>query len=229
MKYIWVMLLLTVIIPMVALLWGDSLIMFIARQSIKQADVAQALEYYQRLETFFPASRRISEARFYKAGIIIQNKPYTGRRIYHFIGYNGRVISQNIIPPNKDQDMIEALDVLKELAQTELDRDKQWIKKYLPWLRSKIYYELGKGEKALEILSAINYNEPETSWPLTTWTRIQMDKGNYVEAIKTIDEYLNKLTNLHEGMTAELLEIKGDANLALGRLEDAQSSYNNAK
>lgn len=229
MKYIWVMLLLTAIVPMVAFLWGDSLIMFIARQSIKQADVAQALEYYQRLETFFPASGRIPEARFYKAGIFIQKKPHSGRRIFRFTGYNDRVISQNIMAPNNDQDMIAALDILQELAQTELDKNNRWIKKYLPWFLSKTYYELGKGDKALEMLSSIDYSEPEDSWPLTTWTRIQMDKGNYVEIIKTIDEYLNELNNLQKGMTAELLEIKGDANLALGRLEDAQNSYSKAK
>ena len=228
-KFIWVMLTLTIILPMVAFLWGDNLIMFIAQQSIKKADVSQALEYYQRLETFFPASRRIPEARFYKAGIFIQKNPRSGRRIYRFTGYNGSVISQNFRAPNNDQDMLRALDILKDLDRIALDKYNQWIEKYLPWFISKIYYELGQSDKASEILSAVDYSEPETSWPLTTWTRIQMDRGYYVETIKTVDGYLEKIPDLQEGMTAELLEVKGDASLALGRLDDAENSYNKAK
>ena len=118
MKYIWVMLLLTAIVPMVAFLWGDSLIMFIARQSIKQADVAQALNTINDLKPF-SGKWSNSEARFYKAGIFIQ-KPHSGRRIFRFTGYNDRVISQNIMAPNNDQDMIAALDILENLLKLSL-------------------------------------------------------------------------------------------------------------
>lgn len=229
MKFIWAMLVLTIFLPLAVFLWGDNLIMLAARQSIKKADTSQASEYFQRLETFFPASRLIPEARFYKAGILIQNNPQSAHRIYRFIGYDGRLISQNFMPPANDHDKRQALDILHELDTATLDKNSQWIKKYLPWYISKTYYELGKADKALEILSTVNYNEPEASWPLVTWAGIQMDMNNYIETVKAVDDYLNTSNDLQEGMTAKLFEIRGDASLALGRTDDAEGSYKKAK
>ena len=142
-KYIWVMLLLTAI-ALWSLSCGDSLIMFIARQSIKQADVAQAFEYYQRLETFF---RQVVE---FQSAVLQSGNLYSKTSFrtsdFRFTGYNDRVISQNIMAPNNDQDMIAALDILQELAQTELDKNNRWIK-VSSLVFIKTYYELGKGIK----------------------------------------------------------------------------------
>lgn len=230
---------LCLIFPLAAIYLGDDLIMGMAGYYIKNGDMSQAMTYYDRLESFFPQSPRISEERFYMAGLLLQKDSYPGRMVFRFSGSadepqkSGMVSaldSSALMEPDYSQSIQDALDIFNQLSK-DLSGDGKtgWIKRYIPWLEAKCYYELGDSDRAAKLLEGINFDSPEASWPLAIWVRILLDRGDYDAVREMVDEFADKSSQPGQGMTAELYELEGDACLAGGLPDEALNCYEKAK
>ena len=218
-KYTVLMLGFALVIPVLGFFWGDKLMMGAAQRSLETGDISEAMNYYDRMEKIFPKSSKIPESKLYKAGIFLQRDSQPGSRVFRFTDGN---TYRNY---DLDYPLQQALYTLEQIDASS----PAWVKAYVPWLKARTFYELGLMDRALDLLREVAFNTPEASWPLTTWVRIQIDRGKSLEAIAAVDRFFESIGSSSMGMKADLWELKGDAYLALGRLDEALRAYQEAR